>query len=159
MDIDNHQDKTTKPIKGRRNSLRVNGYPYIVPNCVCGHPPAVGLLLFFFRGWWQDLHFGHHKTLHSAKLIKNANIIENPLRGSTSCAAFLCRAAHWMMGFGQSLWDADSLIIGGKPQGNLPGSDCGRVCWGGAEVSSTRRRSPWVNLRHSLQVGAGMSYP
>ena len=28
------------------------------------------------------------------------------------------------------------------------------VCQGGAEVSSTRRRSPWVNLRWSLQVGA-----
>ena len=28
------------------------------------------------------------------------------------------------------------------------------VWWGGAEVSSTRRRSPWVNLRWSLRVGA-----
>ena len=43
---------------------------------------------------------------------------------------------------------------GGKPQGNIPGSDCGGVCRGGAEVSSTRRRSPWVNLRRSLRVGA-----
>ena len=45
-------------------------------------------------------------------------------------------------------------MIGGKPRGNLPGSDCGRVCRGGAEVSSTRRRSPWVNMRRSLRVGA-----
>ena len=28
------------------------------------------------------------------------------------------------------------------------------MCQGGAEVSSTRRRSPWVNLRRFLQVGA-----
>ena len=45
-------------------------------------------------------------------------------------------------------------MIGGKPRGNIPGSDCGRVCRGGAEVSSTRRWSPWVNLRRSLWVGA-----
>ena len=45
-------------------------------------------------------------------------------------------------------------MIGGKPQGSIPESDCGRVCQSGAEVSSTRRRSPWVNLRQSLQVGA-----
>ena len=45
-------------------------------------------------------------------------------------------------------------MIGGKPQGNIPGSDCRRVRRGGAEVSSTRRRSPWVNLRRSLQMGA-----
>ena len=41
-------------------------------------------------------------------------------------------------------------MMGGKPRGNIPGSDCG----GGAEVSSTRRQSPWVNLRRSLRVGA-----
>ena len=45
-------------------------------------------------------------------------------------------------------------MIAGKPRGNIPGSDCGRVCWSGAEVSSTGRRSPWVNLRRSRQVGA-----
>ena len=28
------------------------------------------------------------------------------------------------------------------------------MCQGGDEVSSTRRRFPWVNLRRSLQVGA-----
>ena len=28
------------------------------------------------------------------------------------------------------------------------------VCRSGAEVSSTRRQSPWVNLRQSLWVGA-----
>ena len=33
-------------------------------------------------------------------------------------------------------------MIGGKPRGNIPRSDCGRVCQSGAEVSSTRRRSP-----------------
>ena len=45
-------------------------------------------------------------------------------------------------------------MIEGKPRGNIPGSDCGRVCWSGSEVLSTRRRSPWVNLRRSLRVGA-----
>ena len=59
-----------------------------------------------------------------------------------------------MMGLGRSLRDSQSLMIGGKPQGKSPGSDCGRVCRGGAEVSSTRRRSTWVNLRQSLRVGA-----
>ena len=45
-------------------------------------------------------------------------------------------------------------MIGGTTRSNLPGSDCGSVCQGGAEVSSTRWRSPWVNLRQSLRVGA-----
>ena len=45
-------------------------------------------------------------------------------------------------------------MIKRKPWGNLPGSDCGSVRWDGAEVSSARRRSPWVNLRRYLQVGA-----
>ena len=45
-------------------------------------------------------------------------------------------------------------MTGGKPRGNIPGSDGGRVCRSGAEVSFTRRRSPWVNLRRSLEVGA-----
>ena len=44
-------------------------------------------------------------------------------------------------------------MIGGKPRGNIPGSDCGIVCRSGAEGSSTRRRSPWVNQRQSLWVG------
>ena len=98
------------------------------------------------------MHSGHRKTLHSAK-HKNAKKSENPLRGSTSCAASLHRAAHRMTGLGQSLRDPQSLI-GGKPRGNIPGSDCRRVCRGGSEVSSIRRRSPWVNLRQSLRVGA-----
>ena len=100
------------------------------------------------------MHSGHRKTLHSAK-HKNAKKSENPLRGSTSCAASLQRAAQRMTGLGQSLRDPQSLMKGGKPRGNIPGSDCGRVCLSGAEVSSTRRRSPWVNLRRSLRVGAG----
>ena len=58
-----------------------------------------------------------------------------------------------MLRLGQSLRDPHSLMKGGKPQGNLPGSDCASVCRGGAEVSSTRRRSPWVNLRWFLWVG------
>ena len=45
-------------------------------------------------------------------------------------------------------------MIGGKPWGNLPRSDCNSVYWGGSEVSATRRQSRWVNLRQSLQVGA-----
>ena len=58
-----------------------------------------------------------------------------------------------MTGLGKSLRDPQSLT-GGKPRVNLPGSDCGSVCQGGAELSSTRWRSPWVNLRRSLQLGA-----
>ena len=108
---------------------------------------------FLLGGWWQDLHSGHRKTLHSAK-HKNAKKSENPLCGSTSCAASLRRAAHRMTGLGQSLRDPQSLMIGGKPRGNIPRSECGSVCRSGAEVSSTRRRSPWVNLRWSLRVGA-----
>ena len=107
----------------------------------------------FLGGWWQDLHSGHRKTLHSAK-HKIAKKSENPLRGNTSCAISLRRAAHRMMGLGQTLRDPQSLMIGGKSWGNIPGSDCGRVCRSGAEVSSTRRRSPWVNLRLSLRMGA-----
>ena len=45
-------------------------------------------------------------------------------------------------------------MTGRKPRGNLPGSDCGSVFRGGSEVSSTRRQSPWVNLKWSLWVGA-----
>ena len=45
-------------------------------------------------------------------------------------------------------------MIGEKTRRNLPRLDCGSVCQGGAEVSSTRRRSLWVNLRQSLWVGA-----
>ena len=100
------------------------------------------------------MYYGHCKTLHSAKDTKNTKKSENKLRGSTSCAAGLCRAAHRMTGLGQSLRDPHSLMTEGKPWGNLPGSDCGSVCHGGAEVWSTRRQSPWVNLRRSLQLGA-----
>ena len=107
---------------------------------------------FILGGWWQDLHSGHHKTLHPTKHTKSKNKSENPLRGSTSCAASLHRAAHRMTGLGQSLRDPQSFMIGGKPRSNLPGSDCGSVCRGGA-VSSTRQRSPWVNLRWALWVG------
>ena len=42
----------------------------------------------------------------------------------------------------------------GKEWGKLPGSDCSGVWQSGAKVSSTRPRSPWVNLRWSLRVGA-----
>ena len=59
-----------------------------------------------------------------------------------------------MTGLGQSLRDPHSLIIGGKPWGNLPGSDYGCVCPSGAEVLSTRWQPPWVNLRQSLWVPA-----
>ena len=82
------------------------------------------------------MHSGHRKTLHSAK-HNNAKKSENPLCESISCAAALRRAAHQMTGLGQSLWDPQSLIIGGKPRGNLPVSDCSRVCQEGAEVSPT----------------------
>ena len=139
-------------IKGRRSSLRANGYPYLVPNCVCGRHPAVGLL--FILCLWQDLHSGHRETLHSANPSNTIKKSENPLRGSTFCAASLCRTAHQMMGLGHRVRDPQSLMKGGKPRGNIPGSDCGRVCRSGAEVLSTRRRSPWVNLRRSLRVGA-----
>ena len=45
-------------------------------------------------------------------------------------------------------------MIGGKPCGNLPTSDCGSVCHGGAEVPTTRRQSLEVNLRRYLRMGA-----
>ena len=77
-----------------------------------------------------------------------------PLCGSTSCAASLHRASQWMTGLEQSLRDPQPLLIGVKPWGNLPGSDGGSVCRGGAEVSSTRWWSPWVNQRWSVWVGA-----
>ena len=100
------------------------------------------------------MYSGHCKTLHSAKHKKTIKKIENPLRGSTSDAAALRWAAHRMTVLGQIVWDPHSLMMGGKPRGNLPGSDSGRACRAGAEVSSTRRRSPWVNTRRSFQVGA-----
>ena len=99
------------------------------------------------------MHYSHRKPLHFAK-HKNTKKSENPLRGSTSSADSLRRAAHQMTGLGQSLRDPHSLRIGGKAQGKLPGSDCSGVWWSGAEVSSTRRWSPWVNLRWSLRVSA-----
>ena len=105
-------------------------------------------------GWWQDLYSGHCKTFIPQNIRKAQKNSENPLSGSTSCAAALRRAAHWVMGLGQSLWDPQYLMIGGKQWGNLPGLDCGRVCRGGADVSSTRWWSPWVNPRRSLWVGA-----
>ena len=127
--------------------------PSISSAQLCLHMSSCSRVTFYFGGWWQDLHSGDRKTLHSAK-HKNAKKSENLLYASTFCAAALCRAAHGMMGLGQSLQDPHSLMIGGKARGNLPGSDCGRVCRSGAEVPSTSRRSPWVNLRQSLQVGA-----
>ena len=45
-------------------------------------------------------------------------------------------------------------MIGGKPRGNLPRSECSNVCRGGAEMSCTRQQSPWVDLRRSIWVGA-----
>ena len=59
-----------------------------------------------------------------------------------------------MTGLGQNLQYPHSLMIGGKALGKLPGSDRGGVWRGGAEVSSTRWRSPWVNPRRSLRVVA-----
>ena len=59
-----------------------------------------------------------------------------------------------MTGIGQSLRDSHDLMIGGKARCKLPGPDSGGVWRSGAEVSSTRRRSPWVNLRCSLRVDA-----
>ena len=58
-----------------------------------------------------------------------------------------------MMGLGQSLWDSHTLRIGGKAWNNLPGSDCGSVCRGGADML-TGWWSPRVNLGQSLWVGA-----
>ena len=85
---------------------------------------------------------------------ENEKKTENSLLGSTSCAATLRRAAHWMTRLGQSLQDPHLLMIGGKPWGSLAGSDCSVACCSGAEVSSTRWQSPQFNLRQSLRVGA-----
>ena len=149
MDTSRIKNKTCQ----RAEELLVSQRTSISSAQLCLRTSSCSWVTFFFLGgWWQDLHSGHRKTLHSAK-HKNAKKSENPLRGSTSCAASLRRAAHWMTALGHSLRDPQSLI-GGKPWGNIPGSDCRRVCQSGAEVSSTRRRSPWVNLRRSLRVRA-----
>ena len=121
--------------------------PSISSAQLCLRTSSCSWVSLFLEGWWQDLHSGHRKTLHSAKL-KTHSI------GVTPVPAALHSAAHQMMGLRQCLWDPHSLMIGGKPRGNLPGSVCGSVCWGDAEVSSTRRRFPWFNLRWSLWVGA-----
>ena len=67
---------------------------------------------------------------------------------------------EWFYG-GRSANPATKLLIKSKPTAisswfyDLHSkSDCGSVCQDGAEASSTRRRSPWVNLRWVLQVGA-----
>ena len=98
------------------------------------------------------MHSGHRKTLHSAKCTTKKS--ENPLHGSTACAAVLRRAAHQMMGLGQSLWEPQCLMTGGKAWGKLHGSDCGGLCRDGAEALSIRCQSPRNNLRRSLRVGA-----
>ena len=121
------------------------------PNYVCVCPPPVELL--FLGGWWQDLHFGHRKTLHSANPT-NTKKTENPLHGSTSCEAALCRASHQMMEMGQSLRDPYSLVLGRKSWGNFPGSDCSGMWRSEAEVSSMRLWPPQINLRRSLWLGA-----
>ena len=88
----------TKPVKGRWSSLWDNHHPYLMSNCVCSRPPAVGWL--FLEGWWQDLHSSHRKTLHSAKPT-NTTKTENPLRGSTSSAAAIHREANRMRDWGK----------------------------------------------------------
>ena len=99
------------------------------------------------------MHSGHCKTLHSTKHSRNRKKSENPLRGSTSCAASLRRAVHQMMGLRQILQDHQTPKE--RNYGvTFPGSDCRRVCRSGTEVSSNRRQSPWVNLRRPLCVGA-----
>ena len=127
--------------------------PSISSAKLCLRTSTCSWVTVFLEGWRQDLYSGQRKTLHAVKPT-NAKETENPQHGSTSCAAALRRTAHRIMGLGQSLRDLHSLMIGGKAQGKLPGSDCGGVWWSGAEVSSTRRRSSWVNLKQSLQVRA-----
>jgi len=56
----------------------------------------------------------------SCKGKKNTKKTENPLRGSTYCAAGFHRATHSMTGLGQSLGNTHSLMMGGKAWGNLP---------------------------------------
>ena len=124
----------TKPVKGWRSSLLANSHPYLVPICVCGRPPAVGLLFIrrLVGGICTPATIKPFILQNILKALKKNS--EHPLRGSTSCAAALRRAAHRMIGLGQCLPDPQSLMKGGKPRGNLPGSDCGSVCRGGAEV-------------------------
>ena len=123
-----------------------------MPNCVCGCPPAVGLP--FLGGWWHDLHSGNRKTLHSAKPT-NGRESEKP----TLWEYLLCCSPWQGISLDDQIWEKPSrppfLDDGGeKSGGKPPGSDCGGVWQSGAEVSSTRRCSPWVNLRRSLRVGA-----
>ena len=101
------------------------------------------------------MHSGHHQTLHSAKHITNAKKAENTLHGSTFSAAAPLQGNSPDDGIGAKPLGPQYLMTVGTPQDNLPGSDCGSVCRGGAEVSPTRRqRSAWVNLRGCFRVGA-----
>ena len=100
------------------------------------------------------MHSGHCKTLHSTTHTNKANKTENPLHGSTFCAAAICRAVRQTIGLRQSFRDPHYLMIGGKSWGNHAGLGCGGVCQSGAEVSSTRWRPRWVNLRRFLWEGA-----
>ena len=124
-----------------------------MPKGVCGRPPAVGLLLIrrLVAGFGTPATV---KTLHSAKHSRSIKKIRKPTLWEYLLCSFPLQCTSPDDGMGQYLWDPRSLMIGAKPRGNIPGSDCESVCRGGAEVSSTRRRSPWVNLRRSLRVRA-----
>ena len=93
--------------------LLVSQRPSILSAQLCLRTSSCSWVTLFLGGWWQDLHSGHRKTLQSA--TRATKKFENPLRGSTSCAAALCREAHQLMGLGQSLQDPHSLMIRGKP--------------------------------------------
>ena len=136
----------------RAEELLVSQWPSISSSQLCLWMSSCSWVTFLGT-WWQDLYSGHRKILNSTKPT-NAKKAENPLCGSTSCAAAHRRAAHRMTRLGQSLRDPHSLMIGEKPRSKPPGSHCGVVWPSGAEVSSIRRRSPLVNLRRSLQEGA-----
>ena len=87
MDMDMQQDEKQNLSKGGGTpceSMAIH---------ICCITVSADILLqlgyVFLGGWWQDLHYGHRKTLHSAKPI-NARKTENPIRGRTSCAVALC---------------------------------------------------------------------
>ena len=59
----------TKLVKGWGSSLWAKSHPYLVPNCTCGRPPAVGLP--FSRRLVAGFPLWRPKRTHSAKYIKN----------------------------------------------------------------------------------------
>ena len=93
------------------------------------------------------------KPLIPQNILKTQRKLKTHSVGVPTVQLLFAGQPNRMIGLGQSLRGPHSLMNGGKARGKLPGSDCGSVWHSSAEVSSTKRLSPCVNLRRSLQVG------